>query len=171
MTEIKIYVPGMPRPGGSKKGFYIKSIQRVVITEDNKHSKDWRNSIAWAAHEQIKTPLSGPLEVHFAFLLPRPKGHFGTGRKAGVLRSSAPKYPTVKPDATKLVRSTEDAMKGIAWIDDSQVVRQLAEKQYSDRAGCWIRIRVIAEKEDTQGVCAFAPNSEKVERQMGMRFL
>ncbi|HSW40821.1 MAG TPA: RusA family crossover junction endodeoxyribonuclease [Acidobacteriota bacterium] len=139
MSEIRFWVPGIPRPGGSKKGFYIKKINRVVITEDNKKSKDWRTSVAWAAAEAIRTPLTGPLEVHFTFLLTRPKSHFG----AKGLKASAPKYPTVKPDTTKLIRSTEDAMKGIAWIDDAQIARQYGEKIYTDHAGCWTIIRSL----------------------------
>lgn len=134
---IRFFVPGIPQPGGSKKGFYIQKTKRVVITEDNKKSKPWRAMVAWAASEIIKVPLTGPLEVCYMFLVTRPKGHFG----ARGLRPSAPSHPTVKPDVTKLVRSTEDAMKGIAWIDDSQTVRQSAEKAYADRAGCIITIR------------------------------
>jgi Holliday junction resolvase RusA-like endonuclease len=41
----------------------------------------------------------------------------------------------VAPDTTKLVRSTEDALKGICWRDDSQVVYQVASKEYAARGG------------------------------------
>jgi Holliday junction resolvase RusA-like endonuclease len=145
MSEIRFFVPGIPRPGGSKRAFYKAKIKRVVITEDNKHTKDWRNSVAWAAAEAIKTPICGPLEVSFAFCLPRPKGHYGSKG----LKPSAPKYPTVKPDTTKLIRSTEDAMKGIAWNDDSQIVHQVANKTYGDKAGCWITIRELEGKSES----------------------
>lgn len=168
MTEpIRFFVPGIPRPGGSKKGFYIPKLNRVVITEDNPKSKDWRNSVAWAASEVIKTPLTGPLEVRFLFLMTRPKGHFG----ARGLRPSAPLYPIVKPDVTKLIRSTEDALKGIAWVDDSQVARQQGEKTYADRAGCWIVIRELAGAEESKPDCPVPINADQVARQMGMRWL
>ena len=168
MTEpIRFFVPGIPRPGGSKKGFYIPKLNRVVITEDNPKSKDWRNSVAWAASEVIKTPLTGPLEVRFLFLMTRPKGHFG----ARGLRPSAPLYPIVKPDVTKLIRSTEDALKGIAWVDDSQVARQQGEKTYADRAGCWIVIRELAGAEETDPPGPAFVNADQVARQMGMRWL
>jgi len=32
--KFRFFVPGIPRPGGSKKGFYIKKINRVVVTEE-----------------------------------------------------------------------------------------------------------------------------------------
>jgi crossover junction endodeoxyribonuclease RusA len=163
MAEIRFFVPGIPRPGGSKKAFYIKKLNRVVVTEDNPRSMDWRTSVAWAAKEAVATPIAGALEVHFAFFLTRPKSHYG----ARGLKPSAPKYPTVKPDITKLIRSTEDAMKGIAWIDDSQIASQHGEKFYGDKAGCWITIRRMEEARETINV----PAPERVAHQMGMRWL
>jgi Holliday junction resolvase RusA-like endonuclease len=35
-----------------------------------------------------------------------------------------------RPDATKLWRPTEDALTGIVWRDDSQIIRQLVRKRY-----------------------------------------
>lgn len=141
MSAISFFVPGIPRPGGSKRGFVIPGTKRVVITEDCKRSKDWRTSVAWAAKEAIQEPLRGALRMEFTFILPRPKGHFGKG---GV-RKSAPVWPAVRPDTTKLIRSTEDALKGIAYLDDSQIVQQMASKCYQagpDRGapGCVITI-------------------------------
>ncbi len=134
---VRFFVPGLPRPGGSKKGFYIPKIKRVVITEDNKRSKDWRATVALVASETVKTPMEGPLFVYFDFRLPRPKGHMG---KSGV-RASAPAYPAVKPDTTKFIRSTEDAMTGIVWHDDAQIVAQAGSKQYdNDKIGAWITV-------------------------------
>jgi Holliday junction resolvase RusA-like endonuclease len=142
---IRFFVPGLPRPGGSKRAFLHKTTGRVIVTEDCKRSKDWRTAVAFKASEAIKSPFAGPVEVRFEFLMPRPKGHFGSGRNTGILRSSAPAYPAVKPDVTKLVRSTEDAMKGIAWNDDAQAVRQIGEKRYAEIAGAIITITALDE--------------------------
>jgi len=133
---VRFFVPGLPRPGGSKRGFYIPKLKRVVITEDNKRCKDWRATVALVASDSIHEPLQGPLEVHFDFCLPRPKGHYG---KNG-LRPGAPAYPNVKPDSTKLTRSTEDSLTGIAWRDDAQIVTQLVTKRYAEPIGAWITI-------------------------------
>lgn len=133
---FRIVVPGIPQPGGSKKGFVVNDKYtgkaRAVVTEDNKKSKPWRNDVQWMAKLVMKAgPLRGPLAVEFVFILARPKGHLG----ARGLRPSAPPYPDVKPDTTKLTRSTEDALKGIAWVDDSQIVDQHARKIYA-APGC-----------------------------------
>src|SRR4051812_40217078 len=124
METIEIWVAGVPQPSGSKRGFFNPKLKRVLITDANKKAKPWMACVSAAASEKCKEMLDGPLRVRFDFKFPRPKGHFGSGKNSGVLKSNAPTFHTVKPDATKVMRSTEDALKGIAWIDDSQVVTQ-----------------------------------------------
>ena len=141
MNPIIFFVPGDPQPGGSKRAFYIPKLKRSVITEANPKAKNWRSTVAQVAAEVMRSPLQGALSVRFEFFKARPKGHYNA---KGILRPSAPAYPTTKPDTTKLVRSTEDALKGIAWRDDSQVVDQFACKRYGDHIGCKV---TITEKE------------------------
>jgi len=72
--------------------------------------------------------------------MPRPKYHFGTGRNAGKLKDNAVYWCETTPDALKLTRSTEDALTGIAWKDDKQVVDLHVKKIYGERPGAIIRI-------------------------------
>jgi Holliday junction resolvase RusA-like endonuclease len=88
--------------------------------------------------------LVGAIELSIQFRFCRPKGHYGTGKNEGILKASAPKHHTVKPDRTKCLRSTEDALKGIIWRDDSQVVTGITSKVYVDRdPGAQITIEPI----------------------------
>lgn len=41
--------------------------------------------------------------------------------------------PTKKPDADNIIKSVADALNGIAYHDDAQIVSVLCEKLYSDR--------------------------------------
>ena len=136
-SSICFEVPGIPAPGGSKRGFLHKRTGRVIVTDDCRRNKDWRAVVALVASEHIKEPLAGPVSVTVTFFMPRPKSHFG---KRG-LKLNAPTYHTVRPDSTKLWRAAEDALKGIAWFDDAQVVRQLIEKRYGDTPGAAVEIR------------------------------
>jgi crossover junction endodeoxyribonuclease RusA len=138
--EISFWVAGVPQPGGSKKGFYNPKLGRVMITEDNKRCAPWRAAVSQAAMEATSTMLEGPLRLHFSFVMPRPKGHFGTGKKAGMLKPSAPQFPAQRPDASKLTRSSEDALKGILWRDDSQIVTQVITKRYGAQAGLMVTV-------------------------------
>ena len=40
--------------------------------------------------------------------------------------------PLVKPDIDNVVKLVMDALNGVAYDDDKQVVRQYAEKRYTD---------------------------------------
>jgi Holliday junction resolvase RusA-like endonuclease len=134
MAKINFFVPGIPAPGGSKRGFYIKKIKRVVMAPDCARTRSWMDSVAcFAKAAYSKLLLTGPLRLEIEFRILRPQGHYGTGKNAGTLKDSAPKYPIVKPDGVKLTRSTEDAMKGIVWRDDSQVVEHCIRKVYVGR--------------------------------------
>lgn len=132
---IKIRVYGLPQPGGSKKAFFNKGMKFPAVTDANPKAKGWKSMVTDAAVEAVlgnpEFPLHGPLEVHFKFFMPRNKGHYGTGKNDKVLKLSAPTYHTVKPDCTKLIRSTEDALTGIIWRDDTQIALQHGMKMYA----------------------------------------
>lgn len=143
---IEFFVPGIPAPGGSKKAFYNRSTGRAMITDDSKNNKGWRSSVAQKGAEAMgdRELLHGALSVWMVFRMPRPKGHFGTGRNAGSVRSSAPKHPTVKPDVLKLARSTEDALTGIVWRDDCLIVVEGITKMYTTSiAGAHITVEEL----------------------------
>lgn len=143
--EISFFVPGHAAPGGSKRAFKSAKTDRIVVLDDGKNNKEWRSSVAKFGHEAMvgKPPLEGPLFVSFTFFQLRPRGHFGSGRNAAILKPSAPRFPTVKPDVTKLIRAAEDALSGITFIDDNQIVHQIGRKVYGERPGVRIQIKVI----------------------------
>ena len=74
-------------------------------------------------------PRSEPIRLYIVFRLRRPKAHYTT---RGAVKSSAPAHPTVKPDLTKLLRAVEDALTGVVWRDDSQIIHQAVTKEYAD---------------------------------------
>lgn len=132
--KIEFFVPGIPAPGGSKRGFYIKKLNRVVMAPDCKRTRSWMDSVAVAGKMAYSGELlTGPIRLTIVFYFLRPKGHYGTGRNANKLKDSAPKYHLVKPDSTKLLRSTEDALTGIIWRADSQVMLGPVDKFYVER--------------------------------------
>lgn len=51
-------------------------------------------------------------------------------RKDAMLEKKEP--PMVKPDIDNVVKIVMDALNGVAYDDDKQVVRQYAEKRYTD---------------------------------------
>lgn len=144
--NVSFTVLGIPQPAGSKKAFRHRATGRIVVTDDAKGSRPWKNTVAAEAAiaMQGRELLEGPLALALTFVVPRPKGHLGTGRNTGRLRSSAPYHPAVKPDITKLVRAVEDACTGIVWRDDAQIVRQQAVKTYGTPARCIVEVERMA---------------------------
>ena len=150
--KISFTVNDLPQPGGSKRGFVNPKTGRVIITEANAKSAGWRAAViaaakqAWADAGMSKdNKLQGPLRLRLTFFMARPKGHYGTGKNAGVLKPNAPDYHTTRPDRDKLSRSTCDALTlaGV-WHDDAQVCDGPVIKCYGNKGPCaYIEIEEI----------------------------
>lgn len=148
-TLFELFVPGVPRPAGSKKGFVTRSKAtgklRAIITDDCKRSRPWKSHVsAMVADAWRGSPLDEPLELSIVFTMPRPASHYGTRKGVRYPKPDAPHFHTIAPDATKLLRAAEDAMNGLLWTDDSRVVEQHVRKIYGDRPGAMIRVRRAA---------------------------
>lgn len=84
-----------------------------------------------------------PIRVEYRFFTARPGYHYGTGRNAGIVKD---RYrgarPTGRPDLDNCCKLVTDALTGVAWVDDDQVVEVTASKDYTeDQPRTEIRIR------------------------------
>ncbi len=144
--RVRFTVPGTPAPGGSKKAMITPGTGRIFLRDAGKNNAGWRQRVSIFASQAMagRKPLQGPLELKMTFWLARPKSHYGTGKNATTLKPWAVEsWPTGPPDTTKLVRAAEDALKGIVWIDDAQVVIQAAEKRYGTEAGLAVVVESV----------------------------
>jgi crossover junction endodeoxyribonuclease RusA len=125
-------VYGLPAPQGSKrhvgKGVMIESNQQALNT--------WREDVKLAALRALEEAAEWDADypavtANIAFILPRPKAHFRTGKFAHLLRDAAPVLHGVKPDLDKLIRSTGDALTAAGvYVDDSRLAHVNATKRY-----------------------------------------
>ena len=142
VEQINIEVRGyIPAPQGSKR-----HVGNGIMVESCKTVKQWRAAVADAAVIQGATPLVGAIEMQAEFIFPRPQNHFGTGKNAGRLKNSAPELHSTRPDISKLLRSTEDALSGLAYQDDARIARTSAMKRYAangELPGALIAIRQV----------------------------
>lgn len=133
---------GEARPQGSKRAFVRNG--RAIVVNDNPHTKSWRQEIASEAQRLYAgAPYTGPVFMAVTFVRPRPKGHYGSGKNDSTLKATAPAYPTTKPDTVKLTRAVEDALTGIIWRDDSQVVDHVLSKRYGPRFETTVKVYAI----------------------------
>lgn len=122
---LSFCVHGLPAPQGSKSPKGRDRKGRVILVESSKNVKPWREAVRWAVYEAFRDGqrkfFDGPVRLEATFTLPKPK--------------SAPKmrrtWPSTRPDLSKLVRSTEDALTDAGvWRDDGQVVYLETRKVY-----------------------------------------
>jgi Holliday junction resolvase RusA-like endonuclease len=145
-------VLGEAKGAGSKQAFRTKT-GKMVVTESIKGSKSWQQEVRVAATQAIedrdgrlRVPafmhglLEVPLTVEFTFYKPRPAGHYGTGRNSSTLKASAPHFPATRPDLLKLARACEDALQGVVYRDDAQIVNEVLRKRYGTPARVEVRI-------------------------------
>ena len=128
-----------PAPQGSKT-----YMGHGVMVESCKQVKYWRSVVTGEALKACKQMLLGQVHLDIEFVFSRPKSHYGSGRNAAKLKESAPVLHSNKPDLSKLIRSTEDALTNIAYKDDSQVCKISSLKRYADQGelpGAIITIR------------------------------
>jgi Holliday junction resolvase RusA-like endonuclease len=110
------------RPGG-----------HVGMTHGNeKKLKEYRARVAVAAEQAGARQFTGPVQLEARFFVQRPKSYYGSGRNAGLLKPSAPLFPTTAPDLSKYVRALEDALEGITWANDAQIVSLIVSKLYAE---------------------------------------
>lgn len=125
-------VLGEAKTAGSKRGFVHPHVPgKVIITDDTgKAGRLWRQDVQAAAAPHFLVPFDGAVEMEILFVRPRPRSHFGSGRNAQELKATAPAFPITRPDCDKLSRAVLDALKGIAWRDDAQVVTKTVAKRF-----------------------------------------
>jgi Holliday junction resolvase RusA-like endonuclease len=127
--SLHFTVYGAATPKGSMKAFIPKGWKRAILTDSNEKLKSWQQLVAEGAnHARQQQPPSerglmmGAVRLTLAFYLPRPKKY----QRGGV----NPAHVSA-PDVDKLVRGVTDALKRVAWVDDSQVVDLIAMKRYA----------------------------------------
>lgn len=153
---ISFTVYGQPQTAGSKRSFvpldrktkepFRRASGGIVVStvDDNPKGKDWKNAIAYTASAACSGPLlNDALSVAMRFYRPRPKSHLG---KAGLNKVGKENpRPTTKPDVLKLARCAEDALTGIVWRDDAQIVSETLEKHWGEPARVEIEIAQLSE--------------------------
>lgn len=161
--ELSFFIEGHPAPGGSKTFFPVWRKDGTLVTERRgpriwpiirvvddagEANKNWKAIVAVIARKYMGAakPFEEPVNAEFIFHLRRPLSHYRTGKFAHLMHPEAPAFHVQKPDALKLARSTEDALTGVIWKDDSSNVRITSEKRWvgrDEKEGCAVRIMVI----------------------------
>lgn len=139
--RVELYAAGLPATKGSARPFTIRRRDGRVgagvahgTKSQEKRLQVWENAVRTAAMMALGELdiTRRPVSVLVVFRMPRPGGHFGSGKNADKLKASAPAFPAGTPDVDKILRSTLDGMTGMLYADDSQVVHVDVWKRFAD---------------------------------------
>lgn len=127
VSRIAFFVAGKPR-----------AMQTGSVVTAGGRSFPIRRNATWAAvvglvarQHAPAVLLEGPLVVDLLF-------HFRPPRTATRRR-----HPVVRPDGENLAKGILDALNGVLYHDDSQVVDLLIRKRYSETEGVRVDIRPL----------------------------
>lgn len=133
---IHITVPGTPvpkaRPRLGKCGVYTP-----------KKTSDYEGFVAWCARQKMAgvPPFQDAIRVEVEVYFPIPASY--SKKKAEQAEQGAIKH-TKKPDADNIIKGIFDALNGIVFRDDSQVVHATVSKAYSHHPRAEITVEVVA---------------------------
>lgn len=117
MVTYSLNIKATPVPWAAHKGFGKRAYNP---------RRAEREEVQWLLKDQWKMePIKEALRLTFFFFLPLPKKE----------RNKYDYMPchTRKPDCTNLQKFMEDALKGIVFKDDSQVISVESHKYWTDK--------------------------------------
>ena len=137
MFMVQFDVEGIPVPKGrprhTVRGGFVHS-----------YTPEQTRTYEAAVRERAKKamgssePLETPIKAFFYVRLPIPKTI--TKKRLEAIRSGS-EMPIRKPDLTNIVKSLEDALNGVVYKDDCQIVTIHTSKVYSTHPGVDILIQ------------------------------
>ena len=138
ILDLRVY--GFPVAQGRPRAFKMRGTGQIRVYDPAK-SKNWKQDVKTQVLQKLAFTsdgglVEGPLEGYLGFKMPRPK----SARKSD-------HYPAKRPDLENLSKAVFDAMEGVVYKDDAQIVRAVLEKDYDPQPGVVIQVRAIGSAE------------------------
>jgi Holliday junction resolvase RusA-like endonuclease len=135
--KISFRVPGAAQSRGSKRGFAFRRANGklgVAMADSNKKSGEWMDRVSTFAHNAYDSLelIDGPVTLNVLCVFHRPLAHYSGKKNPKVVKASAPAHKISAPDCSKLLRGIEDALTGVIYKDDRQIVSTQCAKCWGD---------------------------------------
>lgn len=138
---IRFTIPGPAVPQGRPR---LTTRGRYPHAYDPQESRKYKLLVRIMAKsamfEQGAAPLEGPVMLSVQEFRAIPQSWSRKKREAALEGSI---FPTTKPDMSNIVKGIEDAMNGIVWHDDSQVVITRTMKIYDETPRVEVEVREV----------------------------
>ncbi len=138
---ITITIPGEPAAKGRPRIGRGPGGRPVAVTPGKTRTRE--GIIASLAMDAMggRAPMDGPLHVTVRAILPISRSW---PKKRQLAASGGLEHPTKRPDADNLAKLATDALNGIVWHDDSQIVALMAIKEYGTEPRTVITVQDMA---------------------------
>ena len=145
MAELKFTVMGEPcaqgRPRFSTLGGYVKAIDPAKSRNQKSYIKYLATA---AAKQQGWTYTYLPLYVEIIAYMGIPKSKSKKWRAAAM---RGQERPTKKPDTDNIFKLVTDALSGVIYADDKQIVSCRVQKWYSEEPRTEVKITEVIDNE------------------------
>jgi len=138
--RLQFKVPG--EPVGKGRPRFVRATGRTYTPEKTERYENLVK-LAFIKEYPDVTPIDGPISVEMVANFSIPKSW---SKKKQALAIAGALRPTKKPDTDNIAK-IKDALNGIAWIDDAQVVEESISKNYTDVPSLTIIIETLGEEE------------------------
>lgn len=130
-----IELPGPPKGKGRPR------FTRKGIAFTPADTRSYETALAWAGKEAMRgaKPIESPLTVVVVAHMPIP---MSWSQKRQRMALAGETRPTSKPDTDNLLK-TLDALNGIVWRDDAQIVDVRCVKIYSERPRLVVTVEAL----------------------------
>lgn len=120
MSTVTIILRGEPTP-------WARAGHKGRVSFTPKRQREAMQTLKYVAGIEMgeRVPLEGPLSASFVFCYPWPASMSKKRRAA-----QGSHWKTSRPDASNLLKLIEDALTGVVWLDDAQIVQIGVQKYY-----------------------------------------
>ena len=141
LSSVVITIPGKPVAWARAGVRVVKAGGKTFAQHyTNSQTRSFEQRVAECGRRALgnKPPFDCPVVVAMLFRREPPKSVNKAARAAMLAGLTA---PGTKPDLTNYAKGVEDALNGIAFVDDSLIVEIHLSKAYAETAGIDVLIR------------------------------
>lgn len=144
MNDITLVISGEPMGKARPRAFIFKGHVRVYTPQKTVNYETRIQERFATLYPKFK-PWAGPVSIRVYAFFKIPKSTSKTTAKEMI---SGKVRPTKKPDLSNILKVVEDALNGVAYLDDSQVVDGSIHKYYGFAPMVEINIRELGGQND-----------------------
>lgn len=137
---VTVVLSGNPQGKGRARAYRVGNFIKHYTPEK---TRTYEGMIRTAAMDVMgdRPPISDAIEFDLCAVFSIPQSW---PDKKQLRAMSGELKPTKKPDADNILKTWADAMNGVVFVDDCQIVKATLRKCYGDRPGVTVTVRRAA---------------------------